>query len=212
MRAHRRSRLAPVRPAAVVALLVALAGFAPVGSVRRHAPAGAAATWPHAPAGAVTPGRSHAPAGASLLPPAVYEPPVDAEVLDPFRPPPEPWLAGNRGIEYATVPGTPVRTIGPGVVVFAGPVAGQVWVTVLHGDGLRSSYGVAAAWVRRGQRLRAGAVIGVAGSSLHLGVRRGSTYLDPASLWGRRVGPGIVALVPLIPGFGATLGGGGPPR
>src|SRR4051812_10589266 len=38
-----------------------------------------------------------------------YRPPVVAAVADPFRPPPQPWLAGNRGIEYATVPGTVVR-------------------------------------------------------------------------------------------------------
>ncbi len=139
--------------------------------------------------------------------PSVYQPPVDAPELDPFRGPPQPWLAGNRGIEYDTEPGTVVRVIGPGVVTFAGGVAGRIWVTVLHGDGLRSSYGVAAAQVRRGQRLRAGAVVGVAGDSLHLGVRRGREYIDPASLWGRRVGPGMVVLVPLWPGGGPALGG-----
>src|SRR5690606_16673870 len=35
-----------------------------------------------------------------------YDPPVDAPITDPFRPPPQPWLPGNRGIEYATAPGT----------------------------------------------------------------------------------------------------------
>lgn len=150
-------------------------------------------------------------AGPAVLSASVYWPPVDAEVLDPFRPPPFPWLAGNRGIEYATSPGTPVRVIGPGVVTFAGGVAGQVWVTVLHGDGLRSSYGVAAAWVRRGQRLRSGALVGVASDTLHLGVRWGSAYLDPESLWGRRVGPGRVALVPLRPDRASALGRRIPP-
>ena len=34
-----------------------------------------------------------------------YQPPVDAPVTDPFRPPLTPYGPGNRGIDYATVPG-----------------------------------------------------------------------------------------------------------
>lgn len=130
--------------------------------------------------------------------PSMYRPPVTAPVRDPFRPPPEPWLAGNRGIEYATAPGTPVRAIGPGVVTFAGTVAGEHDVTVTHPDGLRSSYvDLAALRVTRGDRVEADQVVGVATDRLHLGVRRGDTYLDPALLWGRRVGGARVVLVPL---------------
>ena len=66
-------------------------------------------------------------------------PPVDAPVVDPFRPPTSPYGPGNRGIDYATVPGTVVRTIAPGTVTFAGVVAGTRYVTVTHADGLRSS-------------------------------------------------------------------------
>src|SRR5437764_14605541 len=69
-----------------------------------------------------------------------YDPPVDAPVVDPFRPPPEPWAAGNRGIDYGTAPGTPVRAAAPGEVVFAGQVGGTLHVVVLHADGLRTSY------------------------------------------------------------------------
>jgi murein DD-endopeptidase MepM/ murein hydrolase activator NlpD len=118
-------------------------------------------------------------------------------VLDPFRPPPEPWLAGNRGIEYDTRPGDVVRAIGPGVVAFAGPVAGRIVATVVHPDGLRSSYtALAGLAVRRGGHVAGGQVIGLAGGPFHLGVRRGDRYLDPASLWGRPVGGGRVILVP----------------
>ena len=128
----------------------------------------------------------------------LYQPPVDAPVTDPFRAPPEPWLSGNRGIEYATVPGTPIKAIGPGAVIFAGPVAGALYVTILHPDGLRSSYSyLAAIRVRVGQRVRGGAVVGIAGERFHVGVRRRRTYLDPASLWGTRVRGGRVILVPL---------------
>ena len=136
-----------------------------------------------------------APAGAAAGPP-VYRPPTDAPVLDPFRPPPEPWLPGNRGIEYATTVGSPVRAIGPGAVAFAGPVAGRLVVTVNHPDGVRSSYvGLAGIAVSVGDRVDAGQIIGLSADRLHLGVRRGDRYLDPAGLWGSAVGGGHAHLV-----------------
>lgn len=143
--------------------------------------------------------------------PRTYRPPVRAPVSDPFRPPPQPWLPGNRGLEYRTVPGTLVRAIGPGRVSFAGPVAGALYVTVSHPDGLRSSYSwLAAVRVGRGAPVRAGAVVGVAADRLHLGVRRGRRYLDPASLWGCLVAGGRVHLVPLD--GGGPVGPPGPGR
>ena len=136
-------------------------------------------------------------------------------MVDPFRPPPEPWLAGNRGLEYATAPGTLVRAIGPGRVAFAGPVAGRLVVTVNHPDGLRSSYTwLAAINVAEGDRVDGGDPIGVAGTGLHLGVRRGDTYIDPAGLWGTVVGGGRVVLVPDAGVAGpetGSIGGPGPP-
>lgn len=127
----------------------------------------------------------------------IYEPPVDAPVVDPFRPPPKPWLPGNRGIEYATRPGTPVKAAAHGVVTFAGPVAGSLHVTVQHADGIRTSASfLARVLVRAGQRVRRGAPVGVSAARLHVGARRGDTYIDPESLWARR-GPPRVRLVPL---------------
>ena len=130
--------------------------------------------------------------------PHTYRPPLDAAVTDPFRPPAQPWLPGNRGLEYASLPGSGVRAIGSGVVVFAGPVAGALFVTILHPDGLRSSYSyLAAVRVAVGTRLLGGEVIGVAGSAFHLGVRQGDLYIDPASLFGQEIIGGSVYLVPL---------------
>jgi hypothetical protein len=129
----------------------------------------------------------------------VYRPPVVAEVIDPFRPPDEPWLPGNRGLEYQTEPGTVVWAIGSGLVVFAGPIAGRLYVTVLHGDGIRSSYShLAAIHVSEGDRVRGGQPIGTTSDLLfHLGARVGSTYIDPASLFGVAVGRASVFLVPV---------------
>ncbi len=127
----------------------------------------------------------------------MYRPPTDAPVLDPFRPPPEPWLPGNRGIEYDTASGAPIIAIGPGVVSFAGPVAGRLVATIVHPGGLRSSYtGLADLVVAHGDRVAAGQAVGRASGPFHLGVRRGRRYLDPASMWGTAVGAGRVVLVP----------------
>lgn len=172
-------------------MLAVAVGLAAV--VAQPGPAGAAGA-------AGTAGRSlcRRPSALSRPGPRTYRPPVRGPVVDPFRPPPQPWLPGNRGLEYATIPGTLVRAIGPGRVSFAGPVAGSLHVTVTHPDGLRSSYSfLAAVRVRRSAAVSAGAVVGVAAARLHLGVRRGRRYLDPASLWGCTVTGGRVWLVPL---------------
>lgn len=124
-----------------------------------------------------------------------YQPPVVAPVVDPFRAPTNPYGAGNRGIEYATAPGTPIEAAGDGVVVFAGSIAGSLYVTVLHPDGIRTSYSfLAAISVQLGQRVAQGDGVGFSGPMFHVGARIGSTYIDPALLWD---GPPHVALVPL---------------
>src|SRR3954451_14899683 len=69
-----------------------------------------------------------------------YRPPVDAPIVDPFRPPAEDWQPGKRGLEYANTPGKPVRASAAGEVVFAGQVGGDLDVVVLHADGLRTTY------------------------------------------------------------------------
>ncbi|MEZ5182930.1 MAG: M23 family metallopeptidase [Acidimicrobiales bacterium] len=163
-------------------------------SVRRRA-AGLLLALALACAGAV------GPAGAERRSDAAgwrtYRPPTDGAVLDPFRPPPQPWLAGNRGIEYRTEPGADLVAIGPGTVAFAGSVAGRLVVSIVHPDGLRSSLtGVAELTVAAGTAVWAGAPIAIAADRVHLGVRRGDAYLDPATLWGTQAGGGHVRLVP----------------
>ena len=114
-----------------------------------------------------------------------YIPPVDAPIVDPFRPPPTRYGSGNRGLEYATADGTAVRAAADGVVAFAGDVAGALHVTLSHPDGLRTSYSfLAEVAVLRGQRVRRGDVVGTADRRLHFGARDlDDNYLDPESLW-----------------------------
>jgi hypothetical protein len=161
------------------------------------------------------------PAGAA--PPPAYQPPVDAPVVDPFRPPATPYGPGNRGLDYGTAAGTEVRAAAGGVVTFAGLVAGSRHVTVLHPDGLRTTYSfLARVDVVVGQRVGQGDVLGTTVGSLHFGARLGDAYLDPAALFGG--GPPHVELVPfdeapgpgprgersairqLIGGFGSAIG------
>ena len=83
------------------------------------------------------------------------------------------------------------------MVSFAGPVAGSLHVTVTHPDGIRTSYSfLLSVAVRAGAEVARGTVVGRAGARLHVGARRGTTYIDPASLWGA-TGPPWVRLAPL---------------
>ena len=54
----------------------------------------------------------------------------------------------------------------------------------------------------QGETVALGQPVGVAGARLHVGARRGDTYIDPASLWSR--GPPRVVLVPLDGGGAAA--------
>lgn len=136
-----------------------------------------------------------APRPSAAAPPPTYVPPVDAPVVDPFRPPSEPYGAGNRGLEYATAAGTEVRAAADGVVTFAGLVAGARHVTVRHPDGLRTTYSfLDRVDVVVGQQVRQGDVVGTTVGRLHLGARLDDAYLDPALLFGG--GPARAHLVP----------------
>jgi hypothetical protein len=120
-----------------------------------------------------------------------YRAPSDAPIVDRFRPPPEPWMPGNRGIDYGTSAGAEITAAADGRVVFAGSVAGSVHVSIAHDDGLRTSYSfVASAAVVATQRVRAGQVVAVAGGPFHFGVRTpDDTYLDPEAVLAGAIRP-----------------------
>ena len=126
-------------------------------------------------------------AGADVPP---YRPPVSRRVLAPFDLPNGPYGRGNRGLDYAVVADDPIVSIGDGSVVFAGSVAGERFVTVLHPDGLRSSYSyLSRIDVARGHSVVSGQQIGLSSQRFQLGVRRGDTYIDPAPLLSVRPAP-----------------------
>ncbi len=140
-----------------------------------------------------------------------YRAPVPGPVVDRFRVEDGPFGPGNRGIDFATTPGESVAAIAAGRVTFAGPVGGALWVTVSHADGLRSSYGpLVEVLVAPLQSVGGGDPVGVAGGRIHLGVRRGQDYVDPAPLLAGRFD---VRLVPparfeqVLDGGSCALGG-----
>jgi murein DD-endopeptidase MepM/ murein hydrolase activator NlpD len=161
--------LSPRRSTALALLVLVVWPAGPFAAAPAAAATDSGSGWrPGAPPGAVR-----------------YRPPVEGPVIDPFRPPAGPYGPGNRGLEYATVAGAPAVAIGAGVVVFAGPVAGRGVVSVVHPDGLRSSLtGLVAILVRPGQVVGPGTIVGTTGTRLHLGVRSGDRYIDPAQLFG----------------------------
>jgi murein DD-endopeptidase MepM/ murein hydrolase activator NlpD len=125
-----------------------------------------------------------------------YRPPVDAAVIEGFHAPASPYAAGNRGLEYATSAGLPVRAAAAGTVVFAGRVPAGWAVTVQHADGVRTALtGLGSLVVRRGQQVALGEVVGTTrGDRLFLSARIGEAYIDPALLFG--ADGGFVHLVP----------------
>lgn len=139
---------------------------------------GAAATTAAAPA----------PADPGFVLP-VAPPPL---ILNPFAPPANRYGAGHRGVDLAAAPGSSVQAAGPGVVVFAGALAGRGVVSIEHDGGLRTTYEPVTAGVAAGTRIAAGEPIGTLepghagcapGSCLHWGARLpDEVYLDPMSL------------------------------
>ena len=125
-----------------------------------------------------------APSASAASTTVEYRPPSDAEIIDRFRPPPKPWMAGNRGVDYGTSAGAQITASADGRVIFAGEVGGALHVTIEHADGLRTSSSfLASLTVAAGDQVRAGDVIGIAGGPFHFGVRAtDDTYLDPEAL------------------------------
>ena len=117
--------------------------------------------------------------------------PILGDVAREFDPPEPDWLSGHRGVDILGQPGMTVVAALPGVVSFAGMVAGRPVVSISHGQ-LTTTYEPVQPSVSAGESVSAGQAIGVleaghpCGSEacLHWGLKQGETYLDPLSLLG----------------------------
>jgi murein DD-endopeptidase MepM/ murein hydrolase activator NlpD len=108
-----------------------------------------------------------------------------------FEAPADTYGPGHRGVDLVAAPGQQVLAAGPGVVVFAGEVAGAGVVSIDHDGALRTTYEPITPAVATGTQVYRGQVIGTvaaghagcpAAACLHWGVRRGEEYLDPVGL------------------------------
>jgi hypothetical protein len=91
-------------------------------------------------------------------------------------------------------------------VAFAGWVAGSLFISIDHADGVRTTYSwLSASSVAAGDQVRAGKAIGATGSGhpgrtpphLHFGARVGEVYIDPLLLLGGGSLVGLIHLAPL---------------
>lgn len=123
--------------------------------------------------------------------PGGLAPPLEGKVVGRFgkqRDPVFDVTVENRGVEIEAPPGSAVRAIGAGEVVFVGSVSGFGRVLILqHGSGLFSVYGKAGSFsARQGRTVAKGEAIGRLPASpegksvLYLELRAGGTAVDPA--------------------------------
>jgi murein DD-endopeptidase MepM/ murein hydrolase activator NlpD len=182
-------RAAPAAPAEVHLTEVEAAGRSPV----------LPQTW-LAPAA-----RSMAPATTAPDPPRVPAMwmPLRGAVVRGFDARAGPYGPGHRGIDVAASRGAVARAPAAGKVVFAGPVAGTTWVSLLVAPGVRVALGplldpTTATRVRLGDPLgRVGPGHGPGrpgGVALHLSVRVDGVYVDPLAYLVDRPRPRLAPL------------------
>lgn len=112
-----------------------------------------------------------------------YAAPMQTSVIDPFRPPGHIGASGNRGLEYGASDNQIVAAAASGYVLFAGPVAGRKAITIVHADGIHTTYtGLLDIWVVSGMTVNQHSAIAVASTGFHFGARVNDHYLDPQIL------------------------------
>ncbi len=127
------------------------------------------------------------PAGATLSSGSLAWP-LRGAILRAFEEPISQYSSGHRGIDIAAPLGSPVGASAPGTVTFAGSVAGSLYVTVDHGDGVKTtSSWLSAISVKKGDLVVTGQILGSSGAGhpgsaephLHFAVRIDGIYVDP---------------------------------
>ncbi|NUL43845.1 M23 family metallopeptidase [Cellulosimicrobium funkei] len=150
---------------------------------------------------------------------SAWVPPTSGAVLRTFDPPPEPWAAGHRGVDWEATQGEVVAP-GAGTLRFSGLVAGRPVVTLAHANGMLSSLEpvTAAEHWSVGDRVEAGELLGTVEPGpehcsqrcVHWGVRVPDGWVVDGAAWDRYLDP-LVLLGWSGPSILWPLEGG-PPR
>jgi murein DD-endopeptidase MepM/ murein hydrolase activator NlpD len=131
--------------------------------------------------------------------------PVSGPVVRGFDPPASPFGSGHRGIDIAAAEGTIAIAPASAVVAFAGPIGGNLFLTLDHGGGVTSTFSwVSQLLVRRGDTVQPGQPVALTGwahpgsalATLHFGVRLDGEYQDPLAYLGPIDLTGLIRLAP----------------
>jgi hypothetical protein len=133
-------------------------------------------------------------------------PPVDASISQHFDAPSTAYGPGHRGIDFDISAGALVRSAAAGTVKFAGSVAGERAVTVVHAGGLQTTYSMLSELrVSRGDVVERGTFLGTVGRAhqaqdggLHFGAKLDGAYVDPVLFFGPLDLSGALHLAPLV--------------
>jgi Peptidase family M23 len=140
--------------------------------------------------------------------------PVVGPVIRAFDPPDSPYGTGHRGIDIGVPVGTTVVAPDDGVVSFAGPVGGRLFVTIDHGGGVAStSSWLTSLLVRRNDRVVRGQPVATTGwghpdltvPHLHFRARLDGDYVDPIAYLEAPSVSAFIRLAPLDQPAGAVL-------
>jgi hypothetical protein len=132
--------------------------------------------------------------------------PVRGAIVRGFDPPDQPYGSGHRGIDIAAGVGTVVVAPDDGVVTFAGPVGGRLFLTIDHGRGVTSTSSfVSQVLVKKGTSVLRGQAVAISGwghadatvPHLHFGVRLNGTYVDPLLYLEAPSAVDVIRLAPL---------------
>jgi len=128
---------------------------------------------------------------------SVTTPPVPGPVTQQFVAPACSKCAGHRGITIDNPDGHVVVSPVAGEITFAGTVAHRLYVVVQPRVGVLVTIGwLESMGVAKGDQVQSGQLVGIAGATTYLGVRRLGQYLEPLGFLGmggaRLVGGGSV--------------------
>ncbi|WP_225872082.1 M23 family metallopeptidase [Scrofimicrobium canadense] len=109
-------------------------------------------------------------------------------IVRAFDPPAVPWGSGHRGVDLDVAVGSTVHAPADGTVIYAGMLVNRQVISILHRDGVRSTFEPVEPVVTKGQEVRQGDIVatvleGHSPGALHWGAKLGPKhYVDPLSM------------------------------